>query len=54
MTSQEVLMGILLAAIIALFLSEKLPLAVTSLAGAVATGLLGFVEHKTVFTSLLL
>ncbi len=51
MTSQEVLMGILLAAIIALFLSEKLPLAVTSLAGAVATGLLGFVEHKTVFTS---
>lgn len=51
MISQELLMGIILVIIIALFLSEKMPLAVTSLAGAVIVGLLGFVEHKSVFTS---
>lgn len=51
MISQEVLMGIILVVIITLFLSEKLPLAVTSLAGAVVVGLFGFVEHKAVFTS---
>lgn len=49
--SQQLLMGIVLIVIIVLFLSEKLPLAVTSLSGAVAVGLLGFVEHKAVFTS---
>ena len=49
--SQEMITGILLIAIIVLFLSDKLPLAVTSLAGAVAAGLLGLVEHKAVFTS---
>ena len=42
-------MGILLVIIIGLFLSEKLPLAVISLSGAVIVGLLGFVEHRTVF-----
>lgn len=51
MISQEILMGIILIVIIALFLSEKLPLAVTSLAGAVIVGVFGFVEHKAVFTS---
>lgn len=51
MIPQELLMGIILVIIIALFLSEKMPLAVTSLAGAVIVGLLGFVEHKAVFTS---
>lgn len=48
---QQVIMGILLVIIIALFLSEKLPLAVTSLVGAVLVGLLGFVKHSEVFTS---
>lgn len=49
--SQVWIMGIVLFVIVALFLSEKVPLAVTSLAGAVIVGLLGFVEHKAVFTS---
>lgn len=49
--SQVLVMAIVLIVIIALFLSEKIPLAVTSLAGAVIVGLLGFVEHKAVFTS---
>lgn len=49
--SQQIIMGIVLVVIIALFLSEKFPLAVTSLAGAVVVGLLGFVDHKAVFTS---
>lgn len=49
--SQIWVMGIILIVIIALFLSEKMPLAVTSLAGAVIVGLFGFVEHKSVFTS---
>lgn len=47
--SQQILMGIVLVIIIGLFLTEKLPLAVTSLVGAVVVGLLGFVEHKAVF-----
>lgn len=51
MNTQVIVMGIVLIAIIALFLSEKLPLAVTSLVGAVVVGLLGFVPHKEVFTS---
>lgn len=51
MNSQVVIMGAVLVVIIALFLSEKLPLAVTSLVGAVVVGLLGFVPHKEVFTS---
>ena len=46
----QVVMGIVLVLIIGLFLSEKFPLAVTSLSGAVIVGLLGFVEHRTVFT----
>ncbi len=46
----QVVMGIVLIVIIGLFLSEKLPLAVTSLSGAVIVGLLGFVDHRTVFT----
>lgn len=49
--SQELITGIVLVVIVALFLSEKVPLAVTSLAGAVVVGLLGLVEHKAVFTS---
>lgn len=44
-------MGIILVVIIAAFLSDRIPLAVVSLAGAVLVGLLGFVEHKAVFTS---
>ena len=47
--SSQIVMGIVLVFIIGLFLSEKLPLAVTSLSGAVIVGLLGFVEHRTVF-----
>ena len=47
--NSQVVMGIVLIFIIGLFLSEKLPLAVTSLSGAVIVGLLGFVEHRTVF-----
>lgn len=43
-------MGCVLVVIVALFLSEKLPLAVTSLIGAVVVGLLGFVKHSEVFT----
>lgn len=49
--SQTLIAGIILAVVIALFLSEKVPLAVTSLAGAVVVGLFGLVEHKAVFTS---
>lgn len=49
--SQELITGIILVVMIALFLSEKIPLAVTSLAGAVVVGLFGLVEHKAVFTS---
>lgn len=49
--SQTLIAGIILVVIIALFLSEKIPLAVTSLAGAVIVGLFGLVEHKAVFTS---
>lgn len=47
--SQEVIMSIILLAIIVLFLSEKVPLAVTSLTGAVVVGLFGFIPHKEVF-----
>ena len=47
--NSQLVMGILLVIIIGLFLSEKLPLAVISLSGAVIVGLLGFVEHRTVF-----
>ena len=47
--NSQLVMGVLLVIIIGLFLSEKLPLAVISLSGAVIVGLLGFVEHRTVF-----
>ena len=47
--NSQLVMGIILIIIIALFLSEKLPLAVISLSGAVIVGLFGFVEHRTVF-----
>ena len=49
--SQSVIMGIVLVAIIAAFLSDRIPLAVVSLTGAVLVGTLGFVEHKEVFVS---
>ncbi|MBP5292102.1 MAG: hypothetical protein J6Y90_05745, partial [Lachnospiraceae bacterium] len=48
---QTIIMGILLLVIIASFLSDRIPLAVVSLTGCVMVGLLGFVEHKSVFTS---
>ena len=49
--SSPLVMGILLVIIIAAFLSDRIPLAVVSLSGCVIVGLLGFVEHKAVFTS---
>lgn len=43
---------LLLAVIALLFITELIPLAVTSIGGAVACGLLGFITPKAVFSGL--
>ena len=43
---------LLLAVIALLFITELIPLAVTSIGGAVACGLLGFIPAKQVFSGL--
>ena len=44
------MMGIILVAIIVAFLSDRIPLAVVALSGAVIVGLVGFVKPNAVFT----
>ena len=50
--SQAVKCIILLVVVALFFVTELIPLAITSMAGAIACGLLGFIPAKAVFSGL--